>query len=85
MMIWNGLKTKGQHVKSVAEYILILKGKGAIHVSLDESFVRLIKERKLDIESEICLIIDNCNMCPVCEGVPCSECMKYAFKILSEN
>ena len=54
-------------------------------MSLDESFVRLIEERKLDIESEICDMINDSDMCPTCEGVPCSECMKYAFKILSKE
>ena len=54
-------------------------------MSLDKEFVRLIKERKLDIESEICHMIDDSDMCPVCEGVPCSECIKYVFKILREN
>ena len=57
-------------------------------MGLNESFVKfakLIKERKLDIESEICDIINDSNMCPVREGVPCSECMEYAFEILSEN
>ena len=28
---------------------------------------------------------NNSDMCPVREGVPCDECMKYAFKILSKE
>ena len=59
--------------------------KGANHMGLDDKFVRLIKERKLGIGSEICDVINDSNMCPVCEGVPCAECLKYAFKILSEE
>lgn len=50
--------------------------------TLDEKFNKCIKENSERIEENICHIINEEELCPCYEGVPCTECLKYALEIL---
>jgi hypothetical protein len=53
-------------------------------INLDEKFQKCIRKNSEIIEDKICHLVNEENLCPACEGVPCSECIKYALKILSK-
>jgi hypothetical protein len=40
---------------------------------------------KLRITEKICTTIDDNDLCPATEGVPCSECMKFALEVLLDK
>ena len=50
----------------------------------DERFVKFIKQSAEEIESGICKIIDDGDMCPISECVPCDKCLDYVLEIITK-
>ena len=53
-------------------------------MKLDVKFQQVVKENFPKMTDSICEVINENGVCPSSEGVLCTDCLKYALKILLE-
>ena len=51
-------------------------------MNLNEIMKDVIMKNRSEIMETVCNYLSENEACPLYEGVPCDECMKYSFEVL---